>query len=484
MKQKILLINPRHVRAYNTVFPPFGLMYLSASLKKEGYDVKVVDAMLCSNKEIKNIISSEKWLWIGFGVMTSPALLNALELSKFVKENCKCPVVWGGPHTTLLPEQVLSEENIDIAVIGEGEKIVVSLSKAIFNREPLKNVKGIGFKNKINQKSDIIINQSEDIIDFEKTDIDWDCLNFEDYVDKFENKRMIPLITSRGCPYGCTFCWNLKANKRRYREWSFERVKKEINFLAEKKVEFISFQDDNVSINLDRLKKIASHLKSKNISFAFDNGVRVDRISYELMRHLKKNGCHHTSVGSESGSKKVLDIFNKNITPQDILKASEEIAKNNLGAKYGWMIGAPGEKWKNVLETLDIIDQIVKINKNTAHFISIYQPYAGAPLTEKAIKLGWEMPKKVSEWGALREQQKLPWLKKMNQYKCVSMCAWLLFSADNPNRSFSKTSWYVKIGKLPFKALANFRWKKRFFSFPIDIYLIYSVKKILDFFSR
>ena len=125
------------------LFPPMGAMKVAAIPDKEGHQVKIIDGNITDTKKAKEIISRSDPDFVGFTTFTGPALRNALELSNFTKENTEANVIWGGVHSTLLPQQVMGEKDVDIVVRGEGDFAIYEILES---RGHLDKVKGILYK--------------------------------------------------------------------------------------------------------------------------------------------------------------------------------------------------------------------------------------------------------------------------------------------------------------------------------------------------
>src|SRR3989344_392166 len=157
----VILVNPKFFSLYEVKFPPFAALFLSYSLKKAGYSVKIFDTQVESDENFYKLIQLHKPLWVGFSVMTGSTITHALRLSRIIKKlSPSTKVVWGGPHPSLLPEDTLKNKLIDIVIIREGERTVVELTKVLKENTDLANVKGIGYK----KNDKIILNAQREFI--------------------------------------------------------------------------------------------------------------------------------------------------------------------------------------------------------------------------------------------------------------------------------------------------------------------------------
>ena len=211
---------------------PLGIAYIAAFLKKKGHTVKCIDTSLYDNREeINNIIYDEEFDVYGFSVMT-PYFDLGMSFSQYIQRNYpSAKIIWGGPHATVRPKEVLSSGNVDYVVVGEGEN---TFNEILNNFDNIRNVPGIAY---LNDNGDLAINPRNDYIE------DLDSLPFparslfdiNKYI-KHGNQNKLHLLFSRGCPFSCTFCQptldRIFGKKVRYR--SPGNVIDEIKYLIDK----------------------------------------------------------------------------------------------------------------------------------------------------------------------------------------------------------------------------------------------------------
>lgn len=479
----VILVNPRFLNIYQYKYPPYGLMFLAHSLKNAGYKVKIFDNQVEQQAVLYDLIRASNPLWAGFFVMTGPNLASALEISGTIKKlNPSTKIVWGGPHPTLLPEDTLKNELIDMVVLGEGERTAVALTNALKNNASLSAIAGIGYRD----NGEITIAPERGFIeDWDKeVGLDWEGIEIRNYINRVKGYNNFPLITSRGCPFRCKFCWNLKANRRSWRAWSAEKVITEIKKIIPYGIDFISFIDDYIGSDLRRLETIIEFLRANNITWAVD-GFRVgNHVTAELMQKFKECGCDHLYIGAECGNKKMLEYVHKDITVEQLLESARITGVYGINVKYAWIIGFPEETGKDRADLLDLIDQINKLNPDSAHYIGIFSPYPGSELYEATIKAGWVPPREIGEWALFREEVKLPYCKNMSYLKCIFFTCFFKFAVDSKQRAHSKTKLAYR---LPFKLLkltSHIRWEFRFFYFPVEFHILVAFKNILAKFGK
>ncbi len=323
---------------------------------------------------------------------TTPVLPLAYEIAKFCKENFpEVTLIIGGAHVTILPERTLKESLFDIAVIGEGEETfrdLVDLYKnERLNHNNLKKTKGIAFKN----NGKIIITEKRpfkrniDEIPFPARDL----MNIEFYKKEgIFGKWGAPslgLISSRGCPYKCSFCAN---TPQPYRFHSANYTFSEMENLVEKyKLKGLAFFDDTFTANRQRVvdlcqKLIDSKLNEKIIWSCLS---RVDRVDKELLQLMKKSGCVLIKFGFESGSPRILSLLKKNTTTVEMNKRAIQLSKE-VGIKIlgYFMIGSPTE----TLDDVKMTEKFIFDNPIDYTNLFITTPYPGTEIWDYCIEKG------------------------------------------------------------------------------------------------
>jgi len=360
------------------------------------------------------------------------------------------PILWGGIHPSLLPQQCLKENYIDFVIVGEGEETIIEFVQRLIKKESLDAVLGLGFKN----GDQIKINQTRSLIkDLDEWPLDFSLLDMEKFVYKLDKfKRVIAYKASRGCPFNCAFCYNKAFNQSRWRAWSVDRVVKDIEFLKEKyKIDAIKFYDDNFFVDKNRPLEI---LRKINLPSHLE--VRIDIIDDSLTRELKKLRVFDLLIGAEAGSDRILSMVNKRITVERIFSAVRSLAKYNVSACYSVIVGLPSETKEEFEATIDLLYKIYKIHPEATFTLGAYMPYPGSLMYNMAIKAGFKPPEKTEDWGKMdrfRKDFSSPWIDG-GQVWVIRECFKLL---------------KFRLG--PVNKIFEFRIKHRFFAWPLDIYL-------------
>lgn len=459
---------------------PNGLLAIAALPDKSGLSVKIIDLKIDNEWRMTLRESMDtNTLCVGINCSTGRMISSALGVAHHVREiNPEVPIVWGGPHPTLMPEQTLKHTLVDIVVINEGDKAFMELIEALAGKKDLSTVQGIGYK----RKSIIKINPLAPLI----KDIDalpgfpYHLVDVSKYSTlNINNLPSLDILTSRGCPYNCGFCSTPVTSKRIWRPLSVERIIENIIFLKERYgIRTFYFIDDNFMVDLKRVECFLGVLKENNLQIYWGTqGVRVDtinRISPELLDKIEESGCVEMSIGIESANQKVLDMIDKKIKAKDICLANEKLAGRRFVVKYNMIIGFPGESMGDIKETVKLAVELQKKNKNAWFPFNIFTPFPGTPMFQKAIEYGFMTPKSLEEWDRL---ESIGWSKyyghwmnekENNLLKSINFTSYIAFPAAGQKISnpLLRTLFFI------YQPFAYYRFKHMFYSMHFEKYIL------------
>lgn len=482
VKNKILLVCPG---VFGSIFPeiPMSLLYLSWALKKKGYDVEIVDTRLRDYREIED----KDYLFVGISSLTGPVIKQGLKVAQHIKSlNKDIPIVWGGVHVTLLPEQSLKNPYVGIVVRGEGEITIQELAERLQNNDNLSGVKGISYK--IGEK--IISNPDREFIDLNEIDIELPYELFD--MDKY-TFVCFPVHTSRGCPYRCGFCYNMAFNKRRWRCKTAERVLNEIEYVVGKfghnDITFV--WEDEFFINVNRVRRICEGIIERGLNISWDSFCRFNsfqKVDDDTVKLIEKSGCRSLTFGAESGSQRVLDeVIKKDIRIEHIVKTTERLSRTNIRQVVSFMSGVPTETPDDMEKTLNLIDKLKMVNPKNIYIngIFLYTPYPGTPMFDLITeKYGYKAPNSLEEWanyGIFRNVGGT-WHAKDYIEKCKTISILTRFPFYKRKftlKDVKQVAGGTRIAKFPFNVvyyvlanLAIYRWKCKFFKFPFELMLL------------
>jgi len=362
-------------------YPPMGLAYTAAFLEQHNYECKIIDANLFKyeNEKVFSLIQeyNPDVVGISFNVVT---VHEVIELSKMIKEKLNKHVILGGPSSAGNPQFILENSKADCVVRKEGELVSLNLVKSDFD---LPNVLGISYL----KKGKLIINADQPVIQ----DVNtipfpaWHLLpGLKLYKNRSRRYPIAPMVTSRGCPYSCTFCGSAETG---FRFRSAENVVAEMELLKTKYgVKQIDILDDNFTLLFPRAHKILDLVMEKrlNLLITFPNGLRADRLDEELIIKMKKAGVYRTGVGIETGDEEVMKKIRKALDLNKVRESIRLLRKHGITVFGYFQFGLPGDSKESMQKTINFAKEI---NPHWANF-GITTPLPGTELYKDLVKEG------------------------------------------------------------------------------------------------
>ena len=375
---KIALINPAQYGKYAQ--PPMGLALIAAILGKEGYPVTVLDANVLGLLPAEVAAQATDADVAGLTAMT-PTIGTAVSTARYLKQaNPNLFIILGGAHATLLPEETLaSAPEIDVIVRGEAEETIIRLLQALENKRALDDIPGISYR-----KAGEVINNAP-----LSSNVDLNALPFlayhrlpwQKYKPHPPHGRAYPfaaIITSRGCPYQCSYC-SKPVFGSNFRAQSPQRVVDEIAYYTQRfGIKELAFYDDVFTLDKKRAYAIADEIMRAGIKIDWTCETRVNLVDKELLHHMKQAGCYAIAYGIESASPEILEIINKGATVEQAEEAVRITQEAGLQIIGYFMLGSPGETPETIEQTIKLAK---KLKLDFAQF-SVTTPFPGTKLYE------------------------------------------------------------------------------------------------------
>lgn len=409
-------------------------------------------------------------LCVAMSVMMGRQIEKALEVSRFVKQRCTVPVVWGGAHVSLLPEQSLRNPALDMVVKGEGEVTFLELVRALDAGGDLSRIQGLAYK----EGGQIHVNEDRDFLDLDPLPAPpyhlldmgrYNCSLSEPYRD---GEVKLQLETSRGCPHGCAFCYNPVYSKRTWRALGAEETLARIDQLVEQfGADTIDFVDDAFFVDLNRVEKICRGLLERPYALRwFVQGVRVSSVMAMddgYLDLLHRAGCRVLRLGAESGSVKTLRAMDKGVTPDDVVTVNRTLRRHGIAPWFYFTCGMPGETEQDLRETIRMLFTLVEDNPQ-ARILATYciVPMAGTRVYEQARRLdASRLPARLEDWAQVESRLYAPWLTP-KQVKLLESV--FITSAFVDRQGEARTnSWMFKLLARLYRPVALFRIRRLFF---------------------
>lgn len=424
---RVMFIRPPYTD-YDSLEPlrvgiPLGTLSVAACIEQRGHEVKIFDSLIYNDstadpmhfgaswERIEHEIKAYNPDVIGITNLFSSQIEKVFQLPKLIKKiNPDIKIIIGGPHATVKPEDFLNTGFFDFVILGEGEITGADIIDYFDGKKNLDEMTGIAYM----QNESIKIHPLQYIQNMD--DIPYPAyhlIDMEKYFELIKNgygsrpqdpfqrpKKEITMITSRGCPYTCTFCSIHPTMGYKYRPQSPEYVVNHIQLLIEKYgVELIHFEDDNLTLNGPRFHKILDLILERNLVFEWDtpNGTRVDTLKRDMLEKMKKAHVSELRIAIESADQEILDkVIKKSLD----LGCVEQVAKDchELGIRLGafFVIGMPGETKEKIQKTLNFAYYLMK-NYNVIPHVNVANPLVGTELYNTAKEKGYLISEDYSQ---------------------------------------------------------------------------------------
>ncbi len=352
---KILLTRPprRDARDAGLPVPPLGLAYVASALVEAGYDVDIFDAVGLGVgwEEFERYIETTRPDMVGLGTMTPTADI-AYRAAKIVRPYTKWIVV-GGPHATAVRAKIFTECNeIDHLVIGEGEEVIAPYVKWLEQGETGTPPDGVMTRSTSFREAKI----SRSIEDIARPARH--LLQGAEYRYLMATRRgFATIITSRGCPFRCTFC-DKSISGSSWRARNATDVVDEMEELSRGGVGFINIYDDNFTLKRSRVVNICNEIIRRGLDIHWKCEGRVDGVDHALLKLMYLAGCRVVAYGVESGNRESLLKLRKDVTIERVIQAFSETREAGLRTMAYAILGIPGETAKEVRQTTRFIKEI------------------------------------------------------------------------------------------------------------------------------
>jgi radical SAM superfamily enzyme YgiQ (UPF0313 family) len=361
--------------------PRLGTVLLATILKGRGYrtavfieDIAKVDWKAVDGFSV-----------VGISTITSTAT-RAYKLADSLKAKGKT-VIMGGPHTTFMPDEALM--HADYVVRGEGEEALPALLAALEGKGSIEDIRGLSYKtdagNVHNPANDFI----QDLCAHPAPDFS--------LVHGWSAKSIIPIATSRGCPFACSFCSVIQMFGRKYRFKGVERIIQELRPLVDKKNSFVFFIDDNFTADKKRTKELLKRVISEGLRFQWSAQVRSDAAKdTELLRLMKESGCTNVYVGFESINPRTLEAYNKKQGIDDITHAISSFRENGIRIHGMFVFGSDTDD----VETIRSTEKFARKQGIESVQFLILTPLPGTPVYKELSESGRVLHTEWSKYDA------------------------------------------------------------------------------------
>jgi anaerobic magnesium-protoporphyrin IX monomethyl ester cyclase len=433
-----------------------GIVFAGAALEQKHFDVQYIDLRFDPWDSIRQVLVNGIKI-LGVSAMTGYQCAQAQAIFSMAKQLAPHTVtILGGVHASMLPKDCLREPNIDFVVDGEGEETICELVSAILDgTHDFSGIKGIGWK----RNGELVINEKRPFLDLGTLPFPL-TQKTRRFFEIAARTRHLSYFTTRGCPFRCTFCYNIVFNRRQWRTLPIARLEEDLKRLR-REVEFdhVYFVDDYLGHNRKRLSEVADTMQRLGISW--HSSIRVNDIDSETATMFERGNCTLLLLGVESATDNVqqrvlVKDYRRGI--EDVRKCVLSIVRTKIEPLYSFMYNVPGETTEDLENTFALAEWIYRTDSRARIGFYAYTPYPGTPLYDLALRNGFQPPKDLSGWAKLSLSNELnPRLRDLYYI------AGLHFRGRHGDRTDENFPGLRRLQILPFEMLSHLRWKKRSF---------------------
>jgi radical SAM superfamily enzyme YgiQ (UPF0313 family) len=407
---RVLLINPPNYHAAKSssgwdvgidnigVYPPMGLLHMASYMRAHtDCEVRILDAIVdkLSYEQIRDYAREFKPDLVGVTSFTL-TFYDVMQTIKAVKKACpKTHICVGGPHTVFWSEEIASKPEVDSVLRGECDITFTKLARALDRGEDITKVGGIV----VEKEGRIIKNDEVGIVKNldELPPPAFELVPYKKYYSlNSKEKSIAVIISSRGCPFRCSYC---EVFNKIYRKRSVDNIMEEIKTYYGKGIREFLFFDDLFNITPQRVIEVSERIIEEGLKIRWTFRGRVDQVTEEMVAAAKKAGCTLISFGIEDYTDEGLRRINKNITTEQVLRAINIVKKHGIETSTNWIIGLPWHKSER--DVMELLKFAKKVDSTYAEF-TILVPCYGTQIYKEGVKKG------VLKEGVWREYAKNP----------------------------------------------------------------------------
>lgn len=460
MKPRVVLFYPRtgwDTEGVTTSLP-LSVLYVAAPLVADGVEVVLLDDRLLKEPQAPleaALRGGQGVLALGISAMTGVQIAHGLKAARIARAAAPgVPIVWGGVHPTILPEQTLRHPLVDHVVVGEGEECFRELVRRLRAGEPVAELAGLGSKG---PDGGLRVNPQGPAVDLDaQPPLPYGLVDMRRYItSKILGERDLTIMASRGCHHQCAYCYQCNPNvNNKWRAYSPNRVVDLIQELRDGYgVNAIMIQDDLFFGRKSWVEEVCREILRRGLDMSFRADCRIDYINAfpdDFLALVRRAGLKSLYLGVESGSDRILKMIHKNITAEDVRRAVARLRDHDIVPQLSFMAGFPSETMQDVHQTLSLMLEAVRIHPGArTSNLQLYTPYPGTELWQAAVALGVQEPRSLEEWaGSSWNRSGAVWLAPRAR-DFLELASYFSYFIDGK----TVASWYG--GSLPLRLLAN-----------------------------
>jgi len=460
---------------------PLGILAVATPLLQAGYEVKIVDSTITRDFEKVVLEELRDALCLGVSLVTGPMIRETVAMARAVKEwKPDFPIILGGWHPSLLPDQTLACRYVDIVVRGQGEESLLQIVQRLEAGDPIDDVAGIGYKRdgKLHFTPERPL---KPLVDMPPKA--YHLADFDAY-ERVCGRRWAMYISSLACPFNCAYCTNAGVYGRKWNALPPEQfVEETVELTRRYRLELLWVVDDNFLVDLDRARLIAEGLVQAGANFRWSIQATTNltaRLSLEDLRLLRRAGLHQICHGAESGSMKVLKLMNKDFQDfESIYETANRCLQADIRPSFNIIFAFPGEEPQDRRLTVQFVMDVCRKYPGAEFWTNIFTPYPGAPVMNQARELGIDVPISLEGWADFFPRYTvLPWLRGKDHRRLQVMRDYLRIAFDRVPIAADTRRPVVKALQKMISVPARWRLDHDFYALPAELWINDRLKKL------
>jgi radical SAM superfamily enzyme YgiQ (UPF0313 family) len=453
---------------------PLGILAVATPLLRAGYEVRLVDSTITPDLERRVLDDLDDAVCLAVSLVTGPMIRETAQIARAAKLRYpRLPVVLGGWHPSLLPDQTLAADCVDVVVRGQGEDVIVELVERLRAGDSLEGLAGVGYK----QDGRLMFNAERPLRPIRDLPPKaYELADFDAY-QRVCGRRWAMYISSLACPYECAYCTNEGVYGRQWNALSSEQTVQEMADLVQRyRLELLWVVDDNFLVDRDRAVAVADGLLSRGVKFDWSiqaSANLVTRLSVQQLSLLRRSGLSQICHGAESASPKVLGLMNKGFQGvETLVDAAERCTRAGIRPSFNIIFGFPGEGEVERRQTVRFILDVCQRFPSAEFWTNIFTPYPGAPVMDRAEELGIEPPAHFEGWADFFPRYTvLPWLKGRDHRRVQVMRDYLRFAFARAPIAADRRRRVTRLVDWSLRHPARWRLEHGTYALPVEVWL-------------
>jgi len=462
---------------------PLGLLAVATPLLRAGYDVTLIDSTITPNYKQRVLEQVSDAICLGISLVTGPMIRETVEIARAVKAwRPEFPVILGGWHPSLLPQQTLEADFVDVVIGGQGENSMLEVVQHLEERAALDGVAGVGFK----RDGSLVMNPERPLRPLVSMPPKAYHLADFDAYERLCGRRWAMYTSSLACPFNCSYCTNAGVYGRQWNGLPAEQVVEETFDLSTRYgLEMLWIVDDNFLVDLERALNIAEGLVRVGAGFRWSIQATTNltaRLTVEELRLLRRAGLHQICQGVDSASPKILQLMNKTFQDFDsIYLSAERCVGAGIRPSFNIIFAYPGEDNQDRRQTVAFILDVCRRFPGAEFWTNIFTPYPGSPIMQHAQESGIEVPGSLEGWADYFPRYTvLPWLKGRAHSRVQTMREYLRMAFDRvPIAKLDSTS-MIQVLQKGLGYPARWRLEHDVYGLPVEVWINRKLKRFVS----